>query len=205
MKKTLILLAHPNLNESVVNKALIQKLTPFASENLIIRDISKCCVNNQFNVEEEQSYLLNSERIIFQFPLYWYSYPAILKKWIDEIFLPGFAYGRKGTDLGTKLINKQFSVIASIGGTKEVYTPGGVVGFSINELLRHLQITIEYVGGIYTYPFFIYGSNFIKETSKLDDIFKDYKEHIFSEYIPKDKQYKKLIELAYECQAKGFY
>ncbi|OCF95844.1 NAD(P)H-dependent oxidoreductase [Gilliamella sp. wkB308] len=205
MKKTLLLLAHPNLDESIVNRTLIKKLTPFTSENLIIRNISECCIDNYFNIANEQFHLSNSERVIFQFPLYWYSYPAILKKWIDEVFLPGFAYGRKGEQLGTKLIGKQFSIIVSIGGTEQMHTPGGVVGVSINELLRNFQTTIEYVGGIYTYPFFIYGSAFIKEQAQLDDIFKDYQKYIFSEYIPKEKQYKKLIELAYEKKAKGYY
>lgn len=205
MKKTLLLIAHPDLNGSFVNRNLIEKLISSKPENLVIRDISKTCINNRFNVEDEQSCLLDSERIIFQFPLYWYSYPAILKKWIDEIFTPGFAYGRKGTELGTKLIGKQFSTIVSVGGTEKMHTPGGIVGVSVNELLRHLQATISYVGGVYTYPFIIHGSAFIKEQNQIDTIFKDYQEYILSEYVPKDKQYEKLIKLAYEYQAKGYY
>ncbi len=31
--------------------------------------------------------------LIFQFPLYWFSVPAILKGWIDRVFVPGFAFG----------------------------------------------------------------------------------------------------------------
>lgn len=31
--------------------------------------------------------------LILQFPLYWFSVPAILKGWIDRVFVPGFAFG----------------------------------------------------------------------------------------------------------------
>lgn len=205
MQKTLLLLAHPKLSESVVNKFLIDQLKQEKLENLTIRNLQSCIKNNHFNIEEEQKSLLEADRIIFQFPLFWYSYPAILKQWIDEVFTPGFAYGRKGKELGTKLIDKQFSVITTIGSTEEMYIPGGIVGFSANELLRHIQATVEYTGAVYTYPHFIYGSAFLKEETELMNRFEKYKEYISSSYIPKEKQYQKLAKLAYEHKAKGYY
>ncbi|MCO6524126.1 MAG: NAD(P)H-dependent oxidoreductase [Candidatus Schmidhempelia sp.] len=205
MKKTLLLIAHPCLQESIINKSLIEKLKPLTSDNLIIHNICDSCINNQFDIDREQDRLVASERIIFQFPLYFYTCPAILKKWIEDIFTPGFAYGRKGELLGTKLVGKQFSIIVSVGAAESMYTPGGILGVSMHELLKHMQSTIEYIGGIYTYPFYIYEAAFIKEEAKLQDIFECYKDYIFSDYIPKEKQYQKLVKLAYENKAKGYY
>jgi NAD(P)H dehydrogenase (quinone) len=31
--------------------------------------------------------------VIFQFPLWWFSMPAIMKGWIDRVYAYGFAYG----------------------------------------------------------------------------------------------------------------
>jgi len=148
---------------------------------------------------------MSYERIIFQFPLYWYSCPALLKKWLEDVLSPGFAYGRNGSELGTKLIAKQFGVITTIGGVENMYTPGGIVGSSINDVLKHLQATIEYIGGIYIYPLYIYGCAFVKDESHLKNEVGDYLDYIHSEYIAKDKQYERLVKLAYEHQAKGYY
>lgn len=199
----MLILAHPKFDESVVNKILIEKL--ILNSDVYINNLSDKYKDERFNVEKEQSLLIEHERIIFQFPLYWYSYPAILKKWIDDIFTPGFAYGRKGTQLGTHLVGKQFSIISTVGGVEPMYMPGGIIGSSVNELLRHFQATIEYVGGVYTYPHFIYGSAFVKNEIHLEKNIELYLEYISSEYSPKDKQYEKLVKLAYENQAKGYF
>ncbi|CCH61961.1 hypothetical protein TBLA_0F04280 [Henningerozyma blattae CBS 6284] len=45
------------------------------------------------DVMEEQAKIEWADLIIFQFPLWWYSMPAILKGWFDRVFSNGFAYG----------------------------------------------------------------------------------------------------------------
>ena len=50
------------------------------------------------DVREEQEVVSWAELIIFQFPLWWWSVPAILKGWFDRVMTNGFAYG-DGTDL----------------------------------------------------------------------------------------------------------
>ena len=37
--------------------------------------------------------LLWADTLILQFPLWWFSMPAILKGWVDRVFAYGFAYG----------------------------------------------------------------------------------------------------------------
>ena len=44
------------------------------------------------DVATEQSKLKEADIVIFQFPMYWFSMPAILKGWIDRIMLEGFAF-----------------------------------------------------------------------------------------------------------------
>ncbi|MFJ5624710.1 NAD(P)H-dependent oxidoreductase [Peribacillus loiseleuriae] len=46
------------------------------------------------DIQEEQEKLLWANFIIFQFPLWWYSVPAILKGWSDRVFASGFVYSK---------------------------------------------------------------------------------------------------------------
>ncbi|KAF7658525.1 hypothetical protein LDENG_00011710 [Lucifuga dentata] len=44
------------------------------------------------DINEEQRKLTEADLIIFQFPMYWFSVPAILKGWIDRVLTLGYAY-----------------------------------------------------------------------------------------------------------------
>jgi len=46
--------------------------------------------------------LLEHDRIVLQFPMYWYSMPPLLKKWLDDVLTYNFAYGSKGDKLKGK-------------------------------------------------------------------------------------------------------
>ncbi len=45
------------------------------------------------DIAAEQEKLLWADTVIFQFPLWWFSMPAIMKGWIDRVYAWGFAYG----------------------------------------------------------------------------------------------------------------
>jgi NAD(P)H dehydrogenase (quinone) len=45
------------------------------------------------DVRAEQDKLLWADVLILQFPLWWYTMPAILKGWVDRVYAYGFAYG----------------------------------------------------------------------------------------------------------------
>ena len=45
------------------------------------------------DVAAEQAKLMWAEAVILQFPLWWFSMPAILKGWVDRVFAHGFAIG----------------------------------------------------------------------------------------------------------------
>lgn len=46
-----------------------------------------------YDITIEQEKQLWADIIIFQFPLWWFGMPAILKGWIDRVYAHGFAYG----------------------------------------------------------------------------------------------------------------
>ncbi|WP_235847568.1 NAD(P)H-dependent oxidoreductase [Paenibacillus tuaregi] len=79
----------------------------------------------------EQNLLEAYNHVILQFPLYWYSYPPLLKKWFDDVFAHGWAYGSKGD----RLKGKKFGLAMSIGDKKENYRPEGPISFTVDELI----------------------------------------------------------------------
>lgn len=153
MKKTLIILSHPNFENSKFNKALMEDVKDL--QNLTVRHLDAIYGSDSraFDVETEQKLLLEHDRIIFQFPLYWYNTPAMLKAYQDEVFTYGFAYG----STGDKLNGKEFKVVATIGGADYSYQAGGWNNFSINELLTPLRQMANLTGMKYTRGFFLYG------------------------------------------------
>ena len=47
------------------------------------------------DVVREQARVAWADVLLFQFPFWWWSMPAILKGWIDRVFANGFAYGER--------------------------------------------------------------------------------------------------------------
>ena len=44
------------------------------------------------DIAREQEKVRQADLIIFQFPMAWFSYPAILKGWLDRVLCTGFAF-----------------------------------------------------------------------------------------------------------------
>jgi len=114
MPKTLMILAHPRIEESIGNK-IISDLTN-TDKNVEVRHLNFLYPDFKIDIKAEQKALESAENIIFQYPLYWYSTPAILKEWIDQVFEYGFAFGT-----GSKLTNKNIIVSITIGSGKKDY------------------------------------------------------------------------------------
>jgi len=122
-----------------------------AQPNVTVRDLTALYPEMDIDVLDEQKALLEHHRIIFQFPFYWYSSPAILKQWQDLVLLPGFAYAG-----AHKLEGKEFMVVTSVGSPESDYRAGGHNNFSIDELLRPFQQTVNYCRGKYLSPYYFF-------------------------------------------------
>jgi NAD(P)H dehydrogenase (quinone) len=49
-------------------------------------------LTDESDIQLCKKYITNSDKIVFVFPMWWGSYPAILKAWLDRVLSPGFAY-----------------------------------------------------------------------------------------------------------------
>lgn len=149
--KTLVITAHPNMSKSKVNKAWTNRLQQ--EENVTVHDLYSLYPTFEIDAEREQQQLLEYDRIVFQFPFYWYSSPALLKQWQDSVLTYGFAYGSEGT----RLHGKEFMLAISSGGPAEAYQAGGYNHYSISELTKPFQATANLCGMKFLPTFLLQG------------------------------------------------
>lgn len=137
-----MILAHPAIEKSVGNKTICDILSK--EDNFELRHLNKLYPTFNIDIDAEQAALLNADTIIFQFPLFWYSTPAILKEWIDQVMQYGFAFGSEA-----KLANKRVIVSFTIGSPIKDY-PNEVIQkitFPFQGLASYCKM--EYVGELF--------------------------------------------------------
>ena len=137
-EKVLLICGHPYYkNDSFLNKAIIEDLKkkmPKAEYDILIENYPE----QKFNIENEQKKLKDADIIIFQYPIFWYNWPSILQKYVEEVFSHGFAFGSKGSQLkGKKLI---LSFTAEYGEKDFQHGAGG--RFTIEEIFLPSVIDI---------------------------------------------------------------
>uniref|UniRef100_A0A3Q3BIQ0 NAD(P)H dehydrogenase, quinone 1 n=1 Tax=Kryptolebias marmoratus TaxID=37003 RepID=A0A3Q3BIQ0_KRYMA len=47
------------------------------------------------DITKEQTKIAEADMIIFQFPMYWFGLPAVMKGWIDRVLTHGFAFSQE--------------------------------------------------------------------------------------------------------------
>ncbi|MGL4206450.1 MAG: NAD(P)H-dependent oxidoreductase [Aeromonadaceae bacterium] len=183
MKKILILFAHPSYHRSHANKALLQVLRNM--EGVTINDLYQVYPNMFIDVAREQQLLLEHDIIVFQHPFYWYSCPAILKEWMDQVLEYGFAFGPEGHALRNKAL---LSVITT-GGSHESYTSSGHNRRAVSEYLLPFRQSAWLCGMQYLPPFVLYSFHTIQDVQLLRNTARQYRqllEALRDEKLPHD-------------------
>lgn len=89
-------------------------------------------------IETEMQKLEWCDLMIWQFPLWWFSVPAILKGWVDRVFAMGRVYGGEHIYETGRFCGKKAMLSLTAGGPKEAYLEGGFNG-DISTILRPIQ------------------------------------------------------------------
>ena len=93
--------------------------------------------------------MLRATRLVFQFPLQWYSVPALLKQWQDSVLTPLF-YGDPTTAASTAGL--PLLVATTTGGPVASYEPGGTA-MPIEALLALIRATARKCAWEWQEPF----------------------------------------------------
>ncbi|XP_036442793.1 ribosyldihydronicotinamide dehydrogenase [quinone]-like [Colossoma macropomum] len=90
------------------------------------------------DIKEEHRKVAQADLIIFQFPLYWFSYPAIMKGWMERVLTRGFAYTLQNTYDNGLCKDKKAVLSFTTGAPETKFQPDGING-DVNVLLWPLQ------------------------------------------------------------------
>lgn len=151
--KTLVIVAHPTMEESVINKRWIEELNRYP-EKYTIHELYKMYPDEKIDVAKEQELIEAYDKIIFQFPFYWFSSPPLLKKWFDEVLTYGWAYGSKS---GFKVGGKKIALAITAGIDEQGYSSLGKYKYTMDELTKPFELTFEYIKADYKGIFTHYG------------------------------------------------
>jgi len=108
------------------------------------------------DIVAEQDKLRRADLVIFQFPIWWFGMPAILKGWADRVFARGFAYlaGRK---YDTGMFRGKTAMVATTTGTSpDTYAPDGIDGDILTVLWPIHNGLLRYCGFDVLPPFVAY-------------------------------------------------
>lgn len=167
MSATLIILAHPRFHLSNINKVLLDCAIQTGTHFL---DLYETYPDFYIDAEIEQKRLLKYHNIILQFPLHWYSCPALLQEYLDTVLEKGWAFGEGGKALH----GKNLICCVTTGGSKYSFSKRGHNNHTMNEFLFPFAQTASTCQMNFQSPFVVYKAHHL-EKAEINEYCEDYK------------------------------
>ncbi|MEH2422181.1 MAG: NAD(P)H-dependent oxidoreductase [Nostoc sp.] len=125
-----------------------------------------------------------ADLVVLQFPMWWFSMPAILKGWVDRVFITGAIYG--GTDSrGARIYNngglqgRKAMISVTLGGFAGMNSMSGING-DINQQLFPINHGVLYFAGMQVLPSFVaYAPAQVGQNGR-EQILDEYKQRLLS-------------------------
>lgn len=141
MKNVLIVSGHTDLQgDSCVNKIIMEDMGTLLPD-AVLDDLSTLYPDYRIDVAAEQAKLVTADVIVLQFPIFWYSMPSLLAKWMEDVFVRGFSHG----STGKALIGKKLILSFTTGAPESAYD----TDFPMETLTGRFRQTARLTGLIY--------------------------------------------------------
>ena len=108
------------------------------------------------DVQKEVDDLLWADLLVLQFPLWWFGMPAILKGWMDRVFVYGKLYSSKRRLHAGVCAGKRAILSVTAGSSREACSPDGQEG-DTRLILWPIHYSLFYVGFTVLEPVLITG------------------------------------------------
>ena len=148
MADVLVLLAHPDLARSRVNRALAAQARQLPPETVEVRDLYALYPDFVIDLAAEQAALAAARVVVWLHPVHWYSMPALMKLWVDDVLAFRWAYGPGGQALAGKCL----WLVVSTGGDETSYREDGNNGHPFEQYLPAYRQTAELLGMRFVEP-----------------------------------------------------
>jgi glutathione-regulated potassium-efflux system ancillary protein KefG len=162
MSKLIVYYAHPGHKHSHVNRHMARAAARIDGISFV--DLYADYPRFDIDVNVEQQRLLDHDVILFQFPVFWYSTPSIVKEWQDLVLEHGFAYGKDGD----KLTGKHMLLAVTGAGPAEAYTDQGYQHYPLRTFLTPLEQTARLCSMRFTAPYVLYGALQAPDAGRVD-------------------------------------
>ena len=159
MADVLVLAAHPHLEHSHVNRVLTQAAAALKPRDVEVRDLYALYPDYLIDIEAEQAALARARLVVWQHPIHWYSMPALMKLWVDDVLSFGWAYGPGGEALK----GKDLWLVASTGGPQDSYRPDSYNRYFFDAFLPPYEQTAVLAGMRFLPPLLLHGAHRVDE------------------------------------------
>lgn len=105
------------------------------------------------DVAAEQRKVAAADLVLFHFPMWWFSMPAILKGWVDRVFSRGFAYSAGRKYESGHFRGKRAMLCLTTGTAATLYEPNGIDGDLLHVLWPIHNGILAYTGFTVLPPF----------------------------------------------------
>lgn len=119
-------------------------------------------------IAQQLEALQKADLLILHFPLWWFGMPAILKGWIDRVFVSGVVYGRSAQFERGKFLGKRALVCITTGAPEISFTSDGINGEMNTLLMPLLRGVFGFTGMKVLPPFVGYAVPYIGEVARQD-------------------------------------
>jgi glutathione-regulated potassium-efflux system ancillary protein KefF len=147
-----VIAAHPQLEHSRITRALAQAAD---AARVDWRDIYRLYPDYVIDVPAEQQALAEARLVVWLHPIHWYSMPALMKLWLDEVFSFGWAYGPGGSALR----GKDLWLATSTGGSESSYRPDGHNRHFFDAFMHPYEQTAALAGMRWLPPLVLHGAH----------------------------------------------
>jgi NAD(P)H dehydrogenase (quinone) len=129
------------------------------------------------DIQAEIEKLKWCDLLIFNFPMYWFSVPAIMKGWIDRVFVSGLCYGGKRFYDQGGLKGKKGLLAFTLGGREHMFGKDKIHGEMQTMLRPLLRGSMAYVGLTVLPPFIGWHVPYISDEDR-QSLLKEYREYL---------------------------
>lgn len=154
------------LENSVSNTTFFAAQKNAYADNLLAADIKNALAKIE-----------RADHLIFQFPLWWFNVPAILKGWFDRVLVKGFAYDTGKILKHGLLSGKTASLVVTTQSAETAYQTNGVQGATLDAFLLPIQHTLNFVGIATRAPFVCYAA-FELNATQVNATLANYQEYL---------------------------